>query len=192
MPLEPLRIRGLRGFTPLYNRHHQVGLFGERSLFDPFDPQHLLVQKKLRDRDRNALWWQTHCGLGVSPKAVVRVWCARRLRHAFREALDDRGLDWLARPKGPKGDDGGMQQDKKKPKAAILGYLRLKGKETLITMKYDTIKEECRLTVDELLKEQERKRTAKIHGSSISKHLSDRMRPDAHELHSSSRLYLLD
>ncbi|GAE00229.1 conserved hypothetical protein [Paecilomyces variotii No. 5] len=44
------------------------------------------------NRDPDTLWWRVQTN-SLDHKRVVRSWCARRVRNAFRKALRDRGYD---------------------------------------------------------------------------------------------------
>lgn len=48
-------------------------------------------------RDPDALWWNVSTNNLQSYKRVVRSWCARRVRFAFKEALKEQGLDILGK-----------------------------------------------------------------------------------------------
>ncbi|KAL1983383.1 hypothetical protein VTN96DRAFT_10442 [Rasamsonia emersonii] len=49
------------------------------------------------NRDPNTLWWRVSVN-HLPLKRVVRLWCARRARKAFRQALEERGFDHEGRP----------------------------------------------------------------------------------------------
>lgn len=51
----------------------------------------------LAHRDPDTLWWHVSVNNLQSSKRVVRSWCARRVRLAFKEALKQQGLDMLGK-----------------------------------------------------------------------------------------------
>ncbi|KAL2368016.1 hypothetical protein BDBG_06891 [Blastomyces gilchristii SLH14081] len=49
-------------------------------------------------RDKRQLWWSASAQSDIaSEKSVIRSWCARRVRTAFRDALRERGYDKTGR-----------------------------------------------------------------------------------------------
>lgn len=64
-----------------------------RYLGVPNHPLRPKIAHMYAHRDRNTLWWRVGKGSLHSYNGVVRSWCARRARLAFKQALTARGFD---------------------------------------------------------------------------------------------------
>lgn len=74
------------------------------------------------NRDPNTLWWRVQTN-GLDHKRVVRSWCARRVRNAFRKALHDHGYD---------GEGRRILQDMDETQSSSQGELDLKGSVEIV------------------------------------------------------------
>lgn len=79
-------------FTLRYNPHQVPSPTALLYMTSPSNPLRPKITHMYATRDRNTLWWRVSVNQ-LSFKKVVRSWCARRVRAAFRQALLDRGFD---------------------------------------------------------------------------------------------------
>ncbi|KAE8349012.1 hypothetical protein BDV28DRAFT_142097 [Aspergillus coremiiformis] len=80
-------------FTLRYVPKHVISPIASRYLASPINPIRFKIQHLYAQRDRNTLWWRVSVQHLQQHKRVVRSWCARRVRLAFRRALKERGFD---------------------------------------------------------------------------------------------------
>ena len=76
-------------YSPLYHPAYNTRLF----LDDKTHNLHLPTVARHASRCQTGLWWRVSPNFMGSRKVVVRRWCARRMRHAIREALKERRFD---------------------------------------------------------------------------------------------------
>jgi hypothetical protein len=108
----------------------------------PLEPR---IKYLYETRERGILWWSVAHSEVYHLKRVVRSWCARRLRNAFREALRDRGFDEDGRLLVL--DSSGNIIDRKK---RLKGTLELRMRNPLVDAKYVDVVEQAGRIVDEL------------------------------------------
>ncbi|KAK2761632.1 hypothetical protein FQN54_001460 [Arachnomyces sp. PD_36] len=70
------------------------------------NPIYPKIAHMYQTRDPNTLWWSVSSIDMLSEKKVVRSWCCRRVREAFREALERKGFDREGRRVVPDADEG--------------------------------------------------------------------------------------
>ncbi|KAF9884772.1 hypothetical protein FE257_001262 [Aspergillus nanangensis] len=80
-------------FTLRYVPKHVIPPVAARYLGSPVHPIRPKIFHMYATRDRNTLWWRVSVKPIQGFRRVVRSWCARRARLAFRQALKDRGFD---------------------------------------------------------------------------------------------------
>jgi hypothetical protein len=108
----------------------------------PLEPR---IKYLYETRERGILWWSVTHSEVYHLKRVVRSWCARRLRNAFRDALRDRGFDEDGRLLVL--DSNGNIIDKKN---RLKGTLELRMRNRLVEAKYVDVVEQAGRIVDEL------------------------------------------
>ncbi|KAH7064982.1 hypothetical protein B0J12DRAFT_532992, partial [Macrophomina phaseolina] len=126
-------------FTTHFSEKHRASLTAQVILNDRSNPRHYMIKRKYDEKERNGLWWAPTVTLAVSPKRTVRSWCTRRLRSAFKEELEARGLNDLGQRKTASGP------------AAFWGTLIMYANVHLVTAKYSKVREEAGWTLDALL-----------------------------------------
>lgn len=92
------------------------------------------------ERDKNTLWWNVYTPNNIAQKRVVRSWCNRRLRNAFKEALAARGFD----KEGRSIEWPGIQN--------LRGSVDMQSSKELITAKYDDLKHQAGLSVEAIFR----------------------------------------
>jgi hypothetical protein len=80
-------------FTIRYNPRNVPPPVALRYLSKPLNPIHPKIAHMYETRDPTTLWWSIAQADVLDEKRVVRSWCSRRVRTAFRESLKKRGLD---------------------------------------------------------------------------------------------------
>ena len=106
-------------------------------LDDKTHPFYLPTAARWDARPRVGLWWHATGNTMLGKKAVVRRWCGRRLKNAFREALEERGFD-----EDGKGLFGG----------ALTGCLEMDTKEGIVKAKFEEVKREAGMVVEHVMK----------------------------------------
>ncbi|KAJ6151276.1 hypothetical protein N7470_007870 [Penicillium chermesinum] len=87
-----------KGLTLRYTPKNVIPPVAARYMSAPFHPIRPKITHMYQTRDKNTLWWRTSVTSLHSEKKVVRSWCARRARSAFRHALAKQGFDEFGRP----------------------------------------------------------------------------------------------
>jgi hypothetical protein len=98
-----------------------------------------------RNRDKNTLWWRV-AYQSLPLKRVVRSYCARRTRKAFREALLSRGFDEQGR-RIVERTDGLLATE-----IGLTGSADIVVKEISYKEPYSAVREEIESLVDKLVK----------------------------------------
>lgn len=91
--------------TLRYLPKHIISPVALRYLASPINPIRFKIKHLYDNRDRNILWWKVSTQHLTQHKRVIRSWCARRVRLAFRCALKERGFDAEGRRRGPNIDE---------------------------------------------------------------------------------------
>jgi hypothetical protein len=104
------------------------------------------------NRSRETLWWRiavNHLPL----KRVVRSWCARRVRRAFRQALNERGYDPGGRRIGLDVSDAqGTRLEQVRPEAGLRGTAEVIVLKSLVNQSFPAVQQELTMLVDALLR----------------------------------------
>jgi hypothetical protein len=178
----PLRHLKLRIFTVQYSSWHFLWYGTANILSDPAHPLYIATLRRSKTADRSGLWWTAAGTFAIGKKRVVRSWAARRLRNAFVEALASRGFDRDGKRvvesakedgkrdgKENRGTQGSVMQAIKRvdERRNLTGTLRIQANPVILTVKFDAVKQEAGLLVDELVKiarKQDRKGISKERG----------------------------
>ncbi|OJD18062.1 hypothetical protein AJ78_01892 [Emergomyces pasteurianus Ep9510] len=103
-------------------------------------------------REKGNLWWSasTHGDI-TSEKSVIRSWCARRVRTAFTDALNERGYDRTGR-RLPDIEWQESQRDAKPPSRleALKGTLEINFRLAVKAAKYTDLVREAGLIVERI------------------------------------------
>lgn len=140
--LRPSQLPGVRtaAFTAFYSPRYLPALvyvpWVSADVTHVKQPQHL---QKLAERPREGLWWQVFTPVAVGAKKVLRVAAARRMKRAWREAMEGEGFG---------GDGRGHEVGKK-----LVGSLRFVAKEGFWRLESKVLGEEMRIVVKALCKE---------------------------------------
>jgi len=137
-------IKGPTTLVANYCPQYKAGPTGAIILDNQFHPLYFLTKRKYQLRERTGLWWHGLAGLTVSSRRVVRNWCARRLRNAFKDALKLRGFDEHGRVR--------IEPGSTDEPPAIGGYLRLQGTWRTPTADNDMLRNDCLKVLDEIIK----------------------------------------
>ena len=103
------------------------------------------IEHIYKHREKGTLWWNISPAKMVGHKKVIRSWCSRRVRHAFRDALRERGFDRDGKVNvlNESGDVVGKEK-------GLQGTLDIRMNATLFEAKYADIEEQAGLLVDHL------------------------------------------
>ncbi|KAL1952556.1 hypothetical protein VTO42DRAFT_4814 [Malbranchea cinnamomea] len=144
--MQLLRVRNVKLFFTYFNPKNVPPPIALRYLsvsqFNPILPK---IKHMYATREKGNLWWSVGHGNLTNHKRVIRSWCARRLRHAFRQALKQRGFDKDG--KLLMFDVEGNVTEKKK---GLVGTLDIRMNVELLTAKYADIVQQAGLLVDHL------------------------------------------
>lgn len=80
-------------FRMRYNPRNVPEPISQRLLGQFRNPIYPKIKHMTETRDKDCLWWSVGVLTMLDERRVVRSWCARRLRVAFRESLRRNGLD---------------------------------------------------------------------------------------------------
>lgn len=147
MASTPKVIRSTSQFLLRYSPRHLIPPVAMRYMAAKYHPIRPKILHMYANRDKSTLWWRVsihHLPL----KRVVRSWCARRVRRAFREALGERGYDHEGRR---------IQQDNQNPQLESSAEVGLNGTAEImvhqqsIKQDYASVREECLILVDTLV-----------------------------------------
>lgn len=134
-------------FLLRYSPRHLIPPVAMRYMAAKFHPIRPKILYMYANRDKSTLWWRVsihHLPL----KRVVRSWCARRVRRAFREALRERGYDHEGRR---------IPQDKQNSQLESSAEVGLNGSAEImvhqqsIKQNYASVQQECLILVDTLV-----------------------------------------
>ncbi|KAL1968661.1 hypothetical protein VTN77DRAFT_1487 [Rasamsonia byssochlamydoides] len=95
------------------------------------------------NRDRNTLWWRVSVN-HLPLKRVVRSWCARRARTAFKQALEERGFDPEGRPL--------KKEEPSSQTVGLKGTVEIVVNQRSIKEELPAVKEEMASLVDSLVR----------------------------------------
>ncbi|KLJ11894.1 hypothetical protein EMPG_12947 [Blastomyces silverae] len=85
------------GYTPENTRTSRAKMFS-CDLFVNLYGLRPKIDYMWATREKGQLWWSTCTQSDIaSERSVIRSWCARRVRNAFRDALKERGYDKTGR-----------------------------------------------------------------------------------------------
>lgn len=84
-------------FMLRYNWKYIRNHVANRYLGSPTHPINPKIAHMYAHREENNLWWTVSVQPLMSYRRVVRSWCARRTRVAFKQALRERGFNWEGR-----------------------------------------------------------------------------------------------
>jgi len=96
------------------------------------------LEKQWNERERAGIWSLAVCPLSISSKATVRRHHRRRLGDAFREALNERGLD-----------EHGNAIDGQTP--SLRGTLHLIAQPSIIQTDFPALRRECARIVSQII-----------------------------------------
>ena len=116
-------------FSHCYNSSYSSRIFLE----DQTHTLHLPIVARYDSRPRIGLWWGVTSNTMTGVKVVVRRWSSRRLRHAIREALKERGFD----------EDG-----KSLVGGDLTGTLEVDTREGIVKARFEDVKREAGLAID--------------------------------------------
>ena len=105
------------------------------------------LQHVYRNREKGTLWWSVSPAKMTGHKKVIRSWCSRRIRHAFCDALRERGFDRDGRVVVL--DESGVVVGKEK---GLQGTLDIRMNADLLEATYADIAEQAGFLVDHLRK----------------------------------------
>jgi hypothetical protein len=97
------------------------------------------LEKQWNERERAGIWSLAVCPLSISSKATVRRHHRRRLVDAFREALNERGLD-----------EHGEAIDGQAP--SLRGTLHLIARPSIIETDFPALRRECARILSQIIK----------------------------------------
>ncbi|KAL2871521.1 uncharacterized protein BJX67DRAFT_342477 [Aspergillus lucknowensis] len=112
---------------------------------DPIRPK---IQHMCDNRDRNTLWWRASVKEIHDYKRVVRSWCARRVRTAFRQELKARGFD--AEGRSLESNTGGSATPDGIP-GNLIGTIHILVEPPCIGEKYATVRQDMKILMDALI-----------------------------------------
>jgi hypothetical protein len=96
------------------------------------------LERKWNEREKNGLWSQVVCPLPICSKSTVRRHHGRRLRDAFKKALDGRGLDEHGKAIDGQG-------------ASLDGTLHLLAQSSIVQATPPELRKECAHIVSKLI-----------------------------------------
>jgi chitin biosynthesis protein CHS5 len=136
-------IRSTSQFLLRYSPRHLIPPVAMRYMAAKYHPIRPKILHMYANRDKSALWWRVSIN-HLPLKRVVRSWCARRVRRAFREALGERGYDHEGRR---------IQQDNQESSAEVglNGTAEIMVHQQSIKQDYSSVREECLILVDTLV-----------------------------------------
>ena len=116
-------------YSPVYHPFY----ISKVILEDKTHPLYLPIIARWNARPKVGLWWNATGNTMAGKKTVVRRWCARRLRNAFREALEEKGF----------GEDG-----QRLVGAHLSGCLQMDTKEGIVKAKFEEVKREAGMILE--------------------------------------------
>ncbi|EEP77808.1 predicted protein [Uncinocarpus reesii 1704] len=139
-----LRIKGANLFQAYFSPENLIPYVGARYISDFDNPIRPKVFDMYQNRERGILWWTVAAGHMVNMKRVVRSWCARRVRIAFRAALKESGYDSEGRKYilGACGNGNPLSKEK-----ALMGTLEVRMCTALLKAKPEALTEQIKLLI---------------------------------------------
>ena len=131
------------GLQIRFNPQHTLPPVARRYLNSPVHPIRPKIAHMWNNRDRNTLWWRVSTSQLQSFKRVVRSWCARRTRIAFKEALKHHSFDSLG---APLSTTDFKQQD------ALIGTLELIIRPSLVNQSHESLQRDTNHLLAKILK----------------------------------------
>lgn len=135
--------RKLKSATFTFHREMRPTLSERRVLLAPNDPRYWIVERNWQERDKTRLQIEA-LPLINGPKAFIRGWCAKRLKHALKEALKEKGYDEYGRPLKI---DAGVAPSTLRP---LRGCAELRASPEVLQMRFTDVVEEQRSVVDDI------------------------------------------
>ncbi|KAF2810085.1 uncharacterized protein BDZ99DRAFT_462699 [Mytilinidion resinicola] len=140
----------VRAIIPSYTTKYSSVYAWNQILDDRSHPLYGTTVRRYKQRDTSGLWWSvttpTH-----GKKRVVRSWVCRRIRQAFREALEARGLDKDGKGVAGTGGAGSNDKARRQKLLNLYGTLRIGAHDQASTAKYEELRQECDVLVSALL-----------------------------------------
>ncbi|GAQ45684.1 hypothetical protein ABZX51_007187 [Aspergillus tubingensis] len=116
-------LRSHKSFIMRYFPNYKPSHVASRYLNADVHPLQPKITHMYATRDKSTLWWMVNPShlMSVRMKRVVRSWCSRRARMAFRLALKDHGFDADGRKAGQEllGDSSGKGGNGKNLKGRV-------------------------------------------------------------------------
>lgn len=131
--------------TNLLLRYHAKPIIppvARRYLGSPVHPLRPKIAHMYEHRDPNTLWWRVSVSQLTPFKRVVRSWCARRARAAFKQALKQQGLDRSGRP-----------LSSNPSKQALTGSLDVIVRPASISQSFETVQRDAHDLLEGMLKQ---------------------------------------
>ncbi|KAK8212837.1 hypothetical protein M8818_003002 [Zalaria obscura] len=118
-------------------------------IHNPNHPLNTRIKERLSANDRNTLRWLFICPAGFCAqyKHVIQAWSKRRMRAAFRKALEERGFDDEGRLLGTEANNGAAGKGKGERKYGIKGALRVNLTPEVVVAKPEEVMESARWLV---------------------------------------------
>ncbi|KAJ5092558.1 hypothetical protein NUU61_007428 [Penicillium alfredii] len=115
-----------------------------RYLGSPLHPIRPKISHIYASRDRDTLWWRVSIAPLQSLKRVVRSWCGRRVRLAFRQALHQQGFDELGR----------AIPSEFSPKEDLTGSLEITIRTPCVQASFETVQKDANHLLENILAQQ--------------------------------------
>ncbi|KAJ5263268.1 hypothetical protein N7478_010873 [Penicillium angulare] len=151
------------GLVLRYTTEYVLSPIGKRYLGSADHPIRPKIAYMYENRERNTLWWRVSTSKIGDFKRVVRSWCARRARIAFREALKNQGYDELGIP---------LPDSPKAQTRRLTGSLEILFHPKCVNQSSETLQRDTDRCLEEILQRREKfsnrdtKRPRKCPGSS--------------------------
>jgi hypothetical protein len=137
-----LKISGLKYIQARYHPRN-VPFYIAQAIFDSNDhAKYLQTVKRYDEMKQGILWWTAYQMPASAAKKVVRSWVKRRVKNAFKEALEANGID-----------SNGVS--KVSGKARMAGTLELHANKATVTVDYETLKQQLDLLVKAMARKEE-------------------------------------
>ncbi|KAF2499291.1 hypothetical protein BU16DRAFT_523794 [Lophium mytilinum] len=127
----------VRAIKPTYTTKYSSIYAQNQILGDRSHPLYKKTIRRYEQRDTSGLWWSATTPT-FGKKKVVRSWVLRRIRQAFSEALEARGLDKDGKPEAGIGNEAHEQK-----LLSLYGTLRIGADDRASTVKYEELRKEC-------------------------------------------------
>ncbi|KAI1913418.1 hypothetical protein LOZ61_002750 [Ophidiomyces ophidiicola] len=166
-----LRTKDVNLFQTFFAADNLVPYIGARYIADFDHPIRPKVVHTYLNRERGILWWSVVDGSLVVRKGVVRSFWARRVRRAFRTALEQRGYDAEGR-KLIRDTKGNVVAKEK----SLKGTLEIRMGLPLLTSKAEALSTQIMQLVENLERNQKRKSEWDQRGGGAAAHRKDKRR----------------